>query len=79
MKNAVRRLRNEDIEVIVHTILGLPGESTQDILNTIEYLNHQDIQGIKLQLLHVLRGTDLASDYEKGLFALMNGTNIFLW
>ena len=67
-EDAVRRLRSEDIEVIVNTILGLPGESTQDILNTMEYLNHQDIQGIKLQLLHVLRGTDLASDYEKGLF-----------
>ena len=67
-EDTVRRLRSEDIEVIVHTILGLPGESTQDILNTMEYLNHQDIQGIKLQLLHVLRGTDLASDYEKGLF-----------
>ena len=67
-EDAVRCLRSEDIEVIVHTILGLPGESTQDILNTMEYLNHQDIQGIKLQLLHVLRGTDLASDYEKGLF-----------
>ena len=67
-EDTVKRLRSEDIEVIVHTILGLPGESTQDILNTMEYLNHQDIQGIKLQLLHVLRGTDLASDYEKGLF-----------
>ena len=67
-EDAVRRLRKEDLEVIVHTILGLPGESTQDILNTMEYLNHQDIQGIKLQLLHVLRGTDLVSDYEKGLF-----------
>ena len=67
-EDAVKRFRSEDIEVIVHTILGLPGESTQDILNTMEYLNHQDIQGIKLQLLHVLRGTDLASDYEKGLF-----------
>ena len=67
-EDAVKRLRSEDIEVIVHTIIGLPGESTQDILNTMEYLNHQDIQGIKLQLLHVLRGTDLASDYEKGLF-----------
>ena len=67
-EDAVRRLRSEDIDVIVHTILGLPGESTQDILNTMKYLNHQDIQGIKLQLLHVLQGTDLASDYEKGLF-----------
>ena len=52
----------------MHTILGLPGENTADILETMEYLNHMDIQGIKLQLLHVLRGTDLAADYEKGLF-----------
>ena len=66
--DAVKRLRKENIEVIVHTILGLPGENTADILDTMKYLNHMDIQGIKLQLLHVLRGTDLAADYEKGLF-----------
>lgn len=66
--DAVKHLRKENIEVIVHTILGLPGENTADILETMEYLNHMDIQGIKLQLLHVLRGTDLAADYEKGLF-----------
>ena len=66
--DAVKRLRKENIEVIVHTILGLPGENTADILETMKYLNHMDIQGIKLQLLHVLRGTDLAADYEKGLF-----------
>ena len=66
--DAVRRLRREGIEVIVHTILGLPGESREDILATMKYLNTCDIQGIKLQLLHVLKGTDLAADYEKGLF-----------
>lgn len=38
-------------------------ETEQDILKTIEYLNHQDIQGIKLQLLHVLKDTDLADIY----------------
>ena len=52
----------------MHTILGLPGESPEDILETMEYLNGQNIQGVKLQLLHVLKGTDLASDYEKGQF-----------
>lgn len=67
-ETAVRNLRKCSIEVIVHTILGLPGETHEDIFQTINYLNHQDIQGIKLQLLHVLRGTDLALDYEKGLF-----------
>lgn len=66
--DAVKHLRRESIEIIVHTILGLPGESTDNILETMEYLNHMDIQGIKLQLLHILRGTDLAADYEKGMF-----------
>ena len=65
---AVKNLRERQIEVIVHTILGLPGESEAQILETMEYLNHKDIQGIKLQLLHVLKGTDLAEDYLAGKF-----------
>lgn len=67
-ERAVRELRTRNIEVIVHTILGLPGETREDIRNTIQYLNTRDIQGIKLQLLHVLRGTDLAQDFEDGKF-----------
>lgn len=67
-QEAVRQLHKRNLEVIVHTILGLPGESPEDILETMEYLNGQNIQGVKLQLLHVLKGTDLASDYEKGQF-----------
>lgn len=63
-ESAVKALRARKLEVVVHTILGLPGETHEDILETIHYLNHQDIQGIKLQLLHVLRGTDLADYYE---------------
>lgn len=66
--DAVDALRNREIEVIVHTILGLPGESRKDILETMEYLNGKNIQGIKLQLLHVLKGTDLAQDYARGYF-----------
>lgn len=67
---AVKNLRQRNLEVIVHTILGLPGETREDILETIAYLNHMDIQGIKLQLLHVLLGTDLASDYLSGKFSV---------
>ena len=67
-EDAVKNLRQRGIQVIVHTILGLPGESEADILETMEYLNHKDIQGIKLQLLHVLKGTDLADDYLAGKF-----------
>ena len=67
-EDAVQNLRKRQIEVIVHTILGLPGESEKDILETMQYLNGQDIQGIKLQLLHVLKGTDLADIYEHDPF-----------
>ena len=65
---ALENLRKRTIEVIVHTILGLPGESREEILETMRYLNKKDIQGIKLQLLHVLKGTDLAYDYLAGRF-----------
>ena len=67
-EKAVKDLRARSLEVIVHTILGLPGENRERTLQTIRYLNGQPIQGIKLQLLHVLKGTDLALDYERGLF-----------
>ena len=69
-EEAVKALRQRNLEVIVHTILGLPGESRQDILETMKYLNRRDIQGIKLQLLHVLKGTDLAQDYLEGRFSV---------
>lgn len=62
-EEAVRNLHLRGIEVIVHTILGLPGEMNRDVLATISYLNQQPIQGIKLQLLHILRQTDLADYY----------------
>lgn len=67
-ENAVKELHSRNLEVIVHTILGLPGESREDILDTMHYLNKKNIQGIKLQLLHVLKGTDLAYDYLAGKF-----------
>lgn len=71
-EKAVQSLRKEGLDVIVHTILGLPHETTDDILQTIEYLNNMDIQGIKLQLLHVLKGTDLADDFLAGRFSVMD-------
>lgn len=64
--DAVTRLRALGIETIVHVILGLPGESREDMLETVRYLANRDIQGIKLQLLHILEGTDLADLYRQG-------------
>ncbi len=51
----------------MHTILGLPGENLERILETINYVNQIEPFGIKLQLLHILKNTDLAVEYEKGL------------
>ena len=77
-EDAVRRLKQEGILVITHVILGLPGETREDMLATIDYLageNRPD--GIKLQLLHVLRGTDLAAEYEAGKFRTMEMEEYF--
>lgn len=71
-EKAVRELHQADLEIIVHTILGLPGEDRKMMLQTIDYLNRQPIQGIKLQLLHVLKNTDLAVDYESGRFSVLS-------
>jgi len=68
----MKLLHQYDIPVIVHMILGLPGETTDMVLDTIHYLNACHIQGIKLQLLHILKGTDLCTDYEKGIFDVLS-------
>ncbi len=67
-ENALYQLNKLGITVIVHTILGLPMESKHDILETMVYLSNLPIQGIKLQLLHILKDTDLGVLYETGNF-----------
>ena len=69
---AVANLKARNIPVIVHVILGLPGETPEMILETIRYLNQLDIFGIKLQLLHILKDTDLAIDYAEGKFETLS-------
>lgn len=65
-EKAVKDLAERKIPVIVHVILGLPGENRETILNTIDCVNRLPVQGIKLQLLHVLSDSDLAKLYEAG-------------
>lgn len=65
---AIKALHDISIPVIVHVILGLPGETEAMMLETIQYLNTLPVFGIKLQLLHVLRDTDLAIDYANNCF-----------
>lgn len=68
---AVRDLRKEGIDVITHVILGLPGETDKDMEQTVKYVVDSGVQGIKLQLLHVLKNTDLEKDYLEGHFEVM--------
>ena len=67
---AVEDLHKIGINVVTHIILGLPGESKEDMLKSVEYAC-KVTDGIKLQLLHILNGTDLAKDYEKGKFEVL--------
>ena len=70
-EEAAENLKRIGIPYIVHVILGLPGETDVQMFETIDYLNHFSPFGIKLQLLHVLQNTDLATDYEAGLFTAL--------
>ena len=70
-EEAVGKLRAIGVEVVVHQILGLPGETADMMAETAHYIGQSGAQGIKFHLLHVLRGTDLAADYEAGKFETM--------
>ena len=72
-EDAVKKLKEAGIEVIVHVILGLPGESRQDMLETVRYLSRMKPRpdGIKLQQLQILRGTRLAEQFEREPFPVM--------
>lgn len=64
---AIQKLHMLSIPVILHLIIGLPGEGLSELLDSIDYVNRQQVFGVKLQLLHILKDTDLAKDYEKGV------------
>lgn len=63
---AVRALKERGIQVITHVILGLPGETQEMMKETVSYVGNSGSDGIKLQLLHILQGTDLEKEYEAG-------------
>ena len=69
---AIRALKNAGINTVVHLIIGLPNESREDMLKSVEYACKSGADGIKLQLLHILKGTDLANDYLSGKFEVLS-------
>ena len=65
-EQAVRELKQRGITVVVHQILGLPGETAEQMIQTTQYIGRIGADGIKFHLLHILRGTDLAEEWYKG-------------
>ena len=70
-EDMVKRLRERDIDVVVHIINGLPYETKEDMLNTIKYINNLDIQGIKIHMLSIVKGTKLEKLYQKEKFHIL--------
>lgn len=76
---AVESLKGVGIEVVTHVIAGLPYESRQDFLDTVSYVGSSGSDGIKLQLLHVLKETDLAEEYNRGVFEVLTWEQYVDW
>ncbi|MBR2247548.1 MAG: TIGR01212 family radical SAM protein [Bacilli bacterium] len=71
-EDMVKKLRNRNIDVVVHIINGLPYETKEDMLNTVKYLNKLDIQGIKIHMLSILKDTPLEKLYKKEKFHILS-------
>lgn len=70
--DAIKRLSAAGLETVVHVILGLPRETRQMMWETVSHVAHSGADGIKLQLLHILHGTDMARDYLEGKFETLS-------
>lgn len=68
----VKKLRERNINVLVHIINGLPFESEEMMLDTVRHLNKLDIQGIKIHMLHIIKDTEMARLYEKTKFHILS-------
>ena len=71
-KEGIKKLQDRNIEVVVHTIFGLPGETKEDMLKTVDYVAHSGAQGIKFHLLHLMKGTQMVKQYESGELKLLS-------
>ena len=71
-EKAVNELNKRNIKVLVHVINGLPYESKNDMLETVQYLNNLNIWGIKIHMLHILKDTSIANLYEKEKFHVLS-------
>lgn len=77
--DCVRRIKQKapKIHIVAHLIFGLPGENEQDMMNSVKYVLAAGVDGIKISVLYVLKGTDLEKDFEKGAFSCLNEDEYF--
>ena len=71
LHNCGERTKRRNIDVVTHCILGLPGETKEDMLQTIDYVADTNTQGIKLHLLHLMKDTPMMKLYEEGKLRFM--------
>ena len=65
-EDAIKRLKERNIDFVVHSIFGLPGETKEDMLKTVDYIAHSGAQGVKFHLLHLMENTPMVKLYERG-------------
>ena len=70
-EDCVKKLKDNNIEVVVHIINGLPNETKEMMIDTVKYLNKLNIDGIKIHMLHIVKDTDLADMYLKNPFHVL--------
>lgn len=70
--NAVKLLKEKDIKIVTHLIIGLPGETKIQVLESIKYISNLYIWGIKLHMLHIIKNTDLETYYQKNKFKILS-------
>lgn len=68
----LKKLLDRRIEVVIHTIFGLPGETKEDMLKTVDYVAHSGAQGVKFHLLHLMKDTKMVDQYENGQLQLLS-------
>ncbi len=66
------QLKNKNIKTVVHLIIGIPGETRHDMLDSVKYISYKNVWGVKLHMLHILKNTDLAEYYEKNNFIILS-------
>ncbi len=70
-EDAVKTLRKRNIDIVVHIINGLPYETKEMMIETVKYLSNLDIQGIKIHMLYIIKGTELEKLYNKNTFHVL--------